>query len=76
MPMYEYHCHKCNEHFEELAAADETVSCPYCGSTDTERLMSACCCRTGSASADGGSSSGGSCGCAGCSGGHCATCGH
>ena len=38
MPMYEYRCHKCNALFEEIASADETVACPSCKSTDTERL--------------------------------------
>ncbi|MDO5537473.1 MAG: zinc ribbon domain-containing protein [Desulfovibrionaceae bacterium] len=80
MPMYEFHCNKCNDNFEELASATETVSCPKCGSNDTERLMSACRCITGSGGGDdysassGGHSSG--CGCSGCSGGHCSTCAH
>lgn len=78
MPMYEYTCHKCNAHFEEIAAADDTVPCPSCGSQDTERLLSACACFTGSGSGSdaGSSSSGGSCGCGSCSGGHCSSCGH
>ena len=74
MPMYEYRCHKCNALFEEIASADETVACPSCKSTDTERLLSACACHTGSGSSDGGSSSCSGGGCACCSGGHCSTC--
>ncbi|MDO4840829.1 MAG: zinc ribbon domain-containing protein [Desulfovibrionaceae bacterium] len=77
MPMYEFRCNKCSKNFEELASADEKVTCPHCGSTDTERLMSACCCMSGSGSGSGAESShssGG--GCCGCSGGHCSTCGH
>ncbi len=72
--MYEYRCHKCNALFEEIASADETVSCPSCGSRDTERLLSACACHTGSGSAEGASSSCSGGGCSGCSGGHCSTC--
>ncbi len=76
MPMYEFHCKKCDENFEELASQNETVPCPSCGSQDTERLMSACCCITGdgAGASDGGHSSG--CGCSGCSGGNCASCSH
>lgn len=78
MPMYEFHCNKCNDNFEELASANETVPCPKCGSTDTERLISACRCMCGGAGDDGASSAshGSSCGCSGCSGGHCSSCGH
>ena len=78
MPMYEFRCNKCSKNFEELASADEKVACPHCGSKDTERLMSACCCMSGSGAsgAEGSHSSGSGGGCCGCSGGHCATCGH
>ncbi|WP_165077226.1 MULTISPECIES: zinc ribbon domain-containing protein [unclassified Desulfovibrio] len=76
MPIYEYGCEKCGRDFEELVFGDEMPACPYCGSTETHKLMSRCArCR-----GDGGMSfdmappaSGG--GCAGCSGGNCASCG-
>ncbi|MDE7371059.1 MAG: zinc ribbon domain-containing protein [Desulfovibrio sp.] len=76
MPIYEYGCEKCGRDFEELVFGDEMPACPYCGSTETHKLMSRCArCRS-----DGGMSfdmappsSGG--GCAGCSGGNCASCG-
>ncbi len=79
MPMYEFRCNKCSDIFEEIASASETVPCPKCGSTDTERLMSACRCITGGGACDTGDAGGGhssGCGCAGCSGGHCSSCGH
>ncbi|HVT87822.1 MAG TPA: zinc ribbon domain-containing protein [Tepidisphaeraceae bacterium] len=43
MPIYEYTCEKCNEHFEKLVRSiqnAETVSCPKCGSTKTVRSLS------------------------------------
>ncbi|WP_272699278.1 FmdB family zinc ribbon protein [Desulfovibrio sp. Fe33] len=43
MPIYEYTCKKCGNEFEELVlGADTVVTCPECGSKDTEKLMSAC----------------------------------
>lgn len=78
MPMYEYHCTSCGKEFEELVFKDgETVRCPGCGSTQTEKLLS--CCRFKNASDSAGRglalprSSGGS-KCSGCSGGNCSTC--
>ena len=76
MPLYEYRCADCGAEFEELAGADETPACPSCHSTHTIRLLSACshqgcCAPRGNYSP---SSLGGGGGCAGCSGGHCATC--
>lgn len=43
MPIYEYTCKDCKHEFEELIfSQDEAVACPQCGSTRTEKLMSAC----------------------------------
>ncbi|MCR4667281.1 MAG: zinc ribbon domain-containing protein [Desulfovibrio sp.] len=74
MPIYEYGCRKCGREFEELVRSGSTPKCPDCGSEDVEKLMSQCC-RSGGCSCSGGSSSSGG-GCAGCSGGHCSSCGH
>lgn len=80
MPIFEYGCEKCGRDFEELIFGDEVPACPYCGSTETHKLMSRCArCRgeggmDGAGGADFSPSSGG--GCAGCSGGNCASCGH
>jgi putative FmdB family regulatory protein len=41
MPIYEFECEECGERFEELVAAGEdSVPCPACGSTRARRLMS------------------------------------
>lgn len=43
MPIYEYHCEKCGEEFEELlmsVAAEADVVCHSCGSGTVTRLMS------------------------------------
>ena len=37
MPMYEYVCMKCEEHFEELVRGDQEVACPQCGATNVAR---------------------------------------
>ncbi len=42
MPIYEYHCEKCNQDFERLVFGDETPACSACDSTEVKRLMSAC----------------------------------
>jgi putative FmdB family regulatory protein len=67
MPMYEYVCMKCEEHFEELVRGDEEVTCPTCGATSVTRQLSTFAMigtagQTG-ASASGGGCCGGSCGC-------------
>ncbi|MDE5832613.1 MAG: zinc ribbon domain-containing protein [Desulfovibrio sp.] len=76
MPLYEFLCEKCGKKFEELVFGDKTPACPDCGSSSTEKLLSANCRRYKSSSAGGDYSppaSGG--GCAGCSGGNCGSCG-
>jgi putative FmdB family regulatory protein len=41
MPIYEYRCEPCAERFEELVrASDPAVTCPGCGSSDVQRLLS------------------------------------
>jgi putative FmdB family regulatory protein len=40
MPLYSFHCKKCNKESEVLAGFDETPGCPRCGSTRMERLPS------------------------------------
>lgn len=78
MPIYEYRCEKCGCEFEELVSGDATPACPKCSSGETRKLMSAC--RHSAGHNPGGyqghtvpAPSGGG-GCAGCSGGSCATC--
>ena len=42
MPIYEYSCTKCGQQFEKLQknAAEETVVCPNCGSTEGNKEFS------------------------------------
>lgn len=50
MPMYEYKCSACENEFEELVFGSiESVPCPKCGSSNTRRLVSAGCVRSGNA---------------------------
>ncbi|MGD9575618.1 FmdB family zinc ribbon protein [Desulfovibrio sp.] len=77
MPIYEYSCQKCGRDFEELVFDETPPTCPYCGSNDTQKLMSCCARRrNGAECGDYAASTGGGGGCAGCSGGNCASCGH
>lgn len=74
MPIYEYTCQECHEHFEArrcMADADMPIACPKCGSPQARRGLSLFA-TTGCESK--GSSSGGGCG--SCSGGSCSCCGH
>jgi putative FmdB family regulatory protein len=41
MPIYEYHCGKCEDDFEVLVFGKDEVVCPTCGGC-VERLMSSC----------------------------------
>ena len=40
MPLYEYRCLACEGQFELLIRGAATPTCPSCGSTDLERLLS------------------------------------
>jgi len=40
MPLYSYHCAKCDEDIELLVGSSETPVCPTCGSKRLERLVS------------------------------------
>jgi len=40
MPLYEFHCGKCGQRFEQLVKLHETPSCPACGAAGPERLFS------------------------------------
>jgi len=68
MPMYEYVCMKCEEHFEELVRGDDKVACPQCGTTNVSRQLSTFAMigtagQTGALGGGGGGCCGGSCGC-------------
>ncbi len=40
MPIYEYRCRSCETTFEELVRGDGIVTCPHCGSSSLNRLIS------------------------------------
>jgi len=53
MPLYEYHCKKCERKFETLVSLKDlksSVKCPNCGSQETDRLMSTFCASVSSSS--------------------------
>jgi putative FmdB family regulatory protein len=41
MPIYEYRCRDCEATFEILVRAGIGVTCPHCGSTSLDKLISA-----------------------------------
>lgn len=40
MPLYSYHCTKCDKEFELLMSSTDVAVCPACGSKKLERLVS------------------------------------
>ncbi|OQX26851.1 MAG: FmdB family transcriptional regulator [Desulfobacteraceae bacterium IS3] len=42
MPIYEYHCDKCDKNFEYLVFGKDQPACPVCNTQEVSRLMSAC----------------------------------
>jgi putative FmdB family regulatory protein len=40
MPLYDYHCTACAADFELLVRANTTPTCPACGSTALDKLVS------------------------------------
>jgi putative FmdB family regulatory protein len=40
VPLYEYSCRTCAHTFEALVRSYDPPSCPSCGATDVERLLS------------------------------------
>ena len=50
MPIYEYRCADCGRTFEALVRGKRVVSCPDCGSSSLEKLLSAATVLSGSTS--------------------------
>jgi putative FmdB family regulatory protein len=72
MPIYEYACMECEQHFEELVRSDEqVVTCPDCGAAKVLKQFSTFAFTgarekpsfTGPSGGGGGGCCGGSCGC-------------
>ena len=76
MPIYEYRCNDCQEHFDALRSmskADVPIACESCESMNTSRQISAAYAHySGRVVAGGGNGSS----CGSCSGGSCSSCGH
>jgi putative FmdB family regulatory protein len=75
MPIYEYICQECGVKFDVLRTikdADAPISCQKCASLSTKRAISVFSAHSGGKIIAGNSNDG----CAGCSSGSCATCGH
>lgn len=60
MPIFEYICRDCGSRFELLRSADsvEPVKCPSCGSTKTDKLLSAFASQVSGSTGSGSSGSG------------------
>ncbi|GLU32180.1 zinc ribbon domain-containing protein [Trinickia caryophylli] len=41
MPLHDYVCRDCSQHFEALVRSGATAVCPHCGSTSLEKQVSA-----------------------------------
>jgi putative FmdB family regulatory protein len=41
MPLHDFRCTACGEHFEQLVRASSAPSCPHCHSSALEKLLSA-----------------------------------
>jgi len=41
MPIYEYRCRDCDATFEALVRDSNAVTCPQCGSSSLDKLLSA-----------------------------------
>jgi putative FmdB family regulatory protein len=70
MPIFEYHCQKCDKDFETLVFGNQEVACPTCQGTKVKKLLSVCSHKSDSGFT---SSQGSSCG--SCSSPSCAGCG-
>ena len=78
MPLYAYQCEDCHQHFhvrKSMAEMDSVSHCPDCGSSRTNRMISAVAVFSSSGSGQKRALAGAS-GCAGCSltGSACASC--
>ncbi|MDY6852975.1 MAG: zinc ribbon domain-containing protein [Thermodesulfobacteriota bacterium] len=70
MPIYEYHCDKCEHDFEEIVfSSSAEVACPKCRNTKVKKQMSVSSFKSGGEFS---SSTGPSC--SGCSSTNCSTC--
>jgi len=74
MPVYEYTCTDCGNHFDALRSmkdADNQIECKECKSIHTRRMLSKIFAQSKNGNGLSTSNNGG---CGGCSGGTCASC--
>ena len=72
MPIYEYACMECEDHFEELVrSSEQVVTCPSCGAAKVLKQLSSFAVHGSGSQASSVAGSGGG----GCCGGGCG-CGH
>ncbi len=77
MPIYEYHCEKCDSKFEYMVlGSKDQPECPGCKSKDVSKLMSACGFLSKGKGGETVKAAAGTSSCSGCSATSCTTCGH
>ena len=70
MPIYEYACMECEQHFEELVRSEgQAVVCPDCGAANVLKQLSTFAITGASSQPSFGGATGG-----GCCGGSCGSC--
>lgn len=75
MPIYEYHCDRCNKTFETIVmGGKEPKQCELCGAKGIHKVMSACGFVSKGSGGETVSQSAGTSGCAGCSSTACSSC--
>ena len=63
MPIYEYACMECEDHFDELVRSDDQViTCPACGASNVLKQISAFAVHGAAAKPSFGGGAGGCCG--------------
>jgi putative FmdB family regulatory protein len=76
MPIYEFHCNRCNKDFEMLLMGSDKPICPTCKTDDIYRLLSACGFLSKGEQGQTTRASAGQSSCSGCSATSCSSCGH
>ena len=76
MPIYEYHCNKCDTDFEYLVFGKDVPGCPSCNSTKVNKLMSTCGFVSKGIGGETVNTSASASSCDGCSANSCSSCGH
>jgi putative FmdB family regulatory protein len=76
MPIYEYHCDKCNKDFECLVFGNEQPDCPSCNCKKVKKLMSASTFYSKGGHGETVKGAAGTSSCSGCAATSCTSCGH